>query len=246
MGKLDGKVAIITGAARGQGRAEAVLFRAEGAAVVATDVLHEEGALLAKEIDATFLRHDVRSDEEWAEVVGQTLSRHGRVDVLVNNAGIFQLSSLLDTDVEAYRRIIDVNQVGAFLGMRAVAPTMTEQRRGSIINISSVGGLRGAPGAFAYIASKFAVTGMTKAAALELARYDVRVNSIHPGMIETDMMGEVTGGSAERHDRIVRSVPLRRPGDPSEVATLALFLASDDSAYCTGSEFVVDGGLTAG
>ncbi|HEU4841022.1 MAG TPA: glucose 1-dehydrogenase [Ilumatobacteraceae bacterium] len=245
MGRLDGKVAIVTGGARGQGGAEATLFRSEGAEVVVTDVLRAEGEVLAKEIGATFLPHDVRAEEEWAEVVRQTLDRHGRIDVLVNNAGIFQRAKLLDTDLATYRRIVDVNQVGVFLGMKAVAPTMIDQGAGSIVNISSVAGLRAAGGGFAYGASKFAVTGMTKSAAMELARHGVRVNSIHPGMIETDMMTEVTGGNAERHDRFARSVPLRRPADPSEVARLALFLASDESSYCTGSEFVVDGGLTA-
>ncbi len=245
MGKLDGKVAIVTGGARGQGGAEATLFRAEGAEVVITDVLREEGESLAKEIGATFIGHDVRSEEEWAEVVRQTVERHGRIDVLVNNAGIFQRAKLVDTDLATYRRIIDVNQVGVFLGMRAVAPTMIEQGAGSIVNISSVAGLRGSPGGFAYGASKFAVTGMTKSGAIELIRYGVRVNSIHPGMIETDMITEVTGGSAERHDKFARSLPIRRAAEPIEVANLALFLASDDSSYCTGSEFIVDGGMTA-
>ena len=245
MGKLDGRVAIVTGGARGQGGAEATLFRAEGAEVVITDVLRDEGEALAAEIGATFVAHDVRSEEAWVAVVGETRERHGRIDVLVNNAGIFQLGRLVDTDLETYRRIIDVNQVGVFLGMRAVAPTMIEQQSGSIVNISSVAGLRAAPGGFAYGASKFAVTGMTKSAATELVRHGIRVNSIHPGMIETDMMTEVTGGNAERHDKFARSVPMRRPADPGEVASLALFLASDDSGYSTGSEFVIDGGMTA-
>ena len=245
MGRLDGKVAIVTGGARGQGGAEATLFRAEGADVVVTDVLHDEGEVLAKEIGATFIAHDVRSEEEWAEVARRTLELHGRIDVLVNNAGIFQRARMLDTDLETYRRITDVNQVGVFLGMKTVAPAMIEQGSGSIVNISSVAGLRAAAGGFAYGASKFAVTGMTKSAAMELARHGIRVNSIHPGIIETDMITEVTGGNAERHDRFVNSVPLRRGADPSEVARLALFLASDDASYCTGSEFVVDGGMTA-
>jgi 3alpha(or 20beta)-hydroxysteroid dehydrogenase len=244
MGRLDGKVAIVTGGARGQGGAEAALFRDEGAEVVITDVLRDVGERHAADIGATFLAHDVRSEEEWAEVARQTLERHGRIDVLVNNAGVFQRAKLVDTDLETYRRIIDVNQVGVFLGMKAVAPVMIEQRSGSIVNISSVAGLRGSPGGFAYGASKFAVTGMTKSAAGELARHGVRVNSIHPGMIETDMMTEVTGGSTERHDKFARAVPLKRPAEPEEVARLALFLASDESAYCTGSEFVIDGGMT--
>jgi 3alpha(or 20beta)-hydroxysteroid dehydrogenase len=238
-------VAIVTGGARGQGGAEATLFRAEGAEVIITDVLREEGESLAKEIGATFIGHDVRSEEEWAEVVRQTTERHGRIDVLVNNAGIFQRAKLVDTDLATYRRIIDVNQIGVFLGMRAVAPTMIEQGAGSIVNISSVAGLRGSPGGFAYGASKFAVTGMTKSGAMELARFGIRVNSIHPGMIETDMITEVTGGNAERHDKFARSVPMKRAAEPTEVANLALFLAADDSSYCTGSEFTVDGGMTA-
>jgi 3alpha(or 20beta)-hydroxysteroid dehydrogenase len=245
VGKLDARIAIVTGGARGQGGAEATLFRAEGAEVVITDVLRDDGERLAKEIGATFIAHDVRSEEEWAEVVRQTVERHGRIDVLVNNAGIFHRAKLVDTDPATYRRIIDVNQIGVYLGMRAVAPTMIEQGSGSIVNISSVAGLRGSPGGFAYGASKFAVTGMTKSAAMELARYGVRVNSIHPGMIDTDMMTDVTGGSAERHDRFARSIPMRRAAEPVEVAHLALFLAADDSSYCTGSEFTVDGGMTA-
>jgi 3alpha(or 20beta)-hydroxysteroid dehydrogenase len=245
MGKLEGRVAIVTGGARGQGGAEAALFRREGAEVVITDVLMEEGRAHAAAIGATFLSHDVRSEEEWTEIVRQVVDRHGRVDVLVNNAGIFQRAKLLDTSLELYRRIIDVNQVGVFLGMKAVAPTMIAQQSGSIVNISSIAGLVGSPAAIAYGASKFAVTGMTKSAAIELARANVRVNSIHPGMIETDMMTEVTGGDRGRHDRFAAAVPLRRPADPDEVAALALYLASDDSRYCTGSEFVIDGGLTA-
>jgi 3alpha(or 20beta)-hydroxysteroid dehydrogenase len=245
-GRLAGKVAIVTGGARGQGAAEAALFVAEGAAVVVTDVLVGAGEEHASAIGATFLRHDVRDEEEWGDVVRQTVERHGRVDVLVNNAGIYRRGKLLDTSVDAYREIVDVNQVGVFLGMRSVAPTMIEQQGGSIVNISSIAGLNAAPGAFAYGASKFAVRGMTKSAALELARYGIRVNSIHPGMIDTEMMTEVTGGDDARHDRLARGVPLRRPAEAEEVASLALYLASDESRYCTGAEFVIDGGICAG
>ena len=245
MGRLDGKVAIVTGGARGQGAAEASLFRAEGAEVVITDVLADAGRAHAQSIGATFLPHDVRSEEEWNELVRQVVERHGRIDGLVNNAGIYRRGKLADTSLEDYRHMIDVNQVGVFLGMKAVAPTMIAQRSGSIVNISSVAGLIGSPGAIAYGASKFAVRGMTKSAAMELARSEVRVNSIHPGMIETAMMTEVTGGSAERHDRFAAAVPLRRPAEPDEVAALALYLISDESRYCTGSEFVIDGGMTA-
>ena len=245
MDRLKGKVCIVTGGARGQGGAEAARFRSEGAEVVVTDVLDDVGRAHAAAIGATFVRHDVGSEEEWAEVVRATVERHGRIDVLVNNAGIFERGRLLDTTLAQYQRIITVNQVGVFLGMRAVAPTMIAQGAGSIVNISSIAGLVASAGAVAYGASKFAVTGMTKSVALELARHGVRVNSIHPGMIETDMMTEVTGGNAERHERFAKGVPLKRPAEPEEVAALALYLASDESAYCTGSEFVIDGGLTA-
>ncbi|MDY7103869.1 MAG: glucose 1-dehydrogenase [Actinomycetota bacterium] len=245
MGRLDGKVAIVTGGARGQGAAEAALFRTEGAEVVITDVLTDPGKTHADDIGATFVTHDVRSEEEWAEVARQTVERHGRIDVLVNNAGVFRRAKMLDTTLDEYRRIIDVNQIGVFLGMKAVAPTMIDQQSGSIVNISSIAGINAAPGAIAYGASKFAVRGMTKSAALELARSNVRVNSIHPGIIETDMLDEVTGGDEARHERFVRSAPLKRAAEAEEVAALALFLASDDSSYCTGSEFVVDGGITA-
>jgi 3alpha(or 20beta)-hydroxysteroid dehydrogenase len=244
MGRLDGKVAIVTGGARGQGGAEAALFRAEGAEVVITDVLADAGRAHAEAIGAMFIAHDVRSEEEWAEVVRQTTERHGRIDVLVNNAGIFRRGKLLDTSLDDYRTMIDINQIGVFLGMKAVGPTMVAQQSGSIVNISSIAGLLSAPNAFAYGASKFAVRGMTKTAAVELARANIRVNSIHPGLIDTDMMTEVTSGDATRHDRLTTIVPLRRMAEADEVASLALFLASDESRYCTGSEFVIDGGVT--
>ncbi len=246
MGRLDGKVCIVTGGARGQGGSEAALFRREGAEVVITDVLEDVGKAHAAAIGASFIRHDVRSEEEWTEVVRQAVDRHGQVDVLVNNAGIYERGKLLDTTVEQYRRIIDVNQLGVFLGMKAVAPAMIAQQSGSIVNISSIAGLLGSANAVAYGASKFAVRGMTKAVALELARYTIRVNSIHPGMIDTDMMTVVTGDSAERHDRMARNVPIGRAAEADEVASLALYLASDESRYCTGSEFVIDGGIMAG
>lgn len=244
-GRLDGKVAIVTGGARGQGAAEARLFASEGATVVVTDVLTGEGEAVATEIQGLFLAHDVSSETAWQETVQRTLDAYGRIDVLVNNAGIFRRAGLLATTLADYRRVIDVNQVGVFLGMQAVAPTMIAQRSGAIVNISSIAGFLGAAGAFAYGASKWAVRGMTKAAGIELAKHGVRVNSIHPGMIDTEMMTEVTGGDAERFERIERTVPLRRVAAPEEVAKVALFLASDESAYCTASEFVVDGGVIA-
>ena len=243
--RLEGKVAIVTGGARGQGGAEATLFRAEGAEVVITDVLREEGELLAKEIGATFLAHDVRSEEEWAEVVRQTVERHGRIDVLVNNAGIFQRAKLLDTDLELYRRIIDVNQIGVFLGMKAVAPAMKRADGGSIINISSVEGLRGLPRLTAYSASKFAVRGMSKSAAVELGKHKIRVNSIHPGFIDTPMTRAQGLEGIDVDELFKAGVPMRRAGTPDDIVNMVVFLASDESTYCTGAEFIVDGGATS-
>jgi 3alpha(or 20beta)-hydroxysteroid dehydrogenase len=245
MGRLDGKVAIVTGGARGQGAEEVRLFLAEGATVVATDVLTEPGEALAAETGASFVRHDVTDEAGWDEVVRSTLADHGRIDVLVNNAGIFERRKMLDTTVDDMRRMFDINVLGVFLGMKAVAPTMVEQGTGSIVNISSLAGITAAAGAFSYGMSKFAVRGMTKTAAIELSRHGVRVNSIHPGMIQTDMLDQVGEGDDARLERMLRAVPMRRVAEPVEVARLALFLASDDSSYSTGSEFVVDGGMLA-
>ena len=241
--RLSGKVALITGGARGQGADEARLFRAEGAEVFITDVLDIEGQAVATEIGATFIHHDVRSETRWKEVVDAVLKAHGRIDVLVNNAGIFKSGRLLECTVEDYNRVIDVNQKGVFLGMRAVAPAMCEAKGGSIVNISSLAGLEGTQGAFAYTTSKWAVRGMSKAAAQELGRFGVRVNSVHPGFIDTDMMHQTQAAVAGKMDKALRLVPLGRTAEPMEVARLVLFLASDESSYCTNSEFVIDGGL---
>lgn len=245
MSRLDGKVAIVTGAARGQGEAEARLFAAEGASVVLTDVLSSEGEKVAEACGGTFIHHDVSSEEGWDRVVAETLDAHGRIDVLVNNAGIFHRAKLVDHSLDDFRRLIDINTIGVFLGMKSVAPSMMEQESGSIVNISSIAGLVGAPGSIGYGASKFAVTGMTKTAAAELARYGIRVNSIHPGMIDTEMIHEVVSHDAGRLDRMAASTPFRRAAEPVEIARLALYLASDDSSFSSGSEFVADGGVTA-
>jgi 3alpha(or 20beta)-hydroxysteroid dehydrogenase len=237
VGRLDGKVALITGGARGQGAAEGKLFAEEGAAVVLTDVLDDVGGRTAAELGADFLHHDVSSEGEWEAIVRDVLDHHGRIDVLVNNAGILHGARLTNYQLADWDRVIAVNQTGVFLGMRAVAGPMIEAGSGSIINISSVAGLEGVYGSMAYTASKFAVRGMTKVAAKELGRHGIRVNSIHPGLIATDMTREFD------KERMLRSVPLGREAEPSEVAHVALFLASDESSYCTGQEFVVDGGM---
>jgi 3alpha(or 20beta)-hydroxysteroid dehydrogenase len=250
MGRLQGKVALVSGAARGMGQAEAGLFARAGARVMLADVLDEEGAQVARAIgDAARFQHlDVTSEAGWAAAVAATLAAFGRLDVLVNNAGIVIPSLLRDLSLENYQRVIDVNQTGVFLGMRAVIPAMEAAGGGSIVNVSSIDGLIGMDLVFAYVASKFAVRGMTKTAALELAPLRIRVNSLHPGFVHT-RMGNPTGDPAARGllDRYgARRIPLGRPAEPEEIATLALFLASDESSYCTGSEFVADGGFTAG
>jgi 3alpha(or 20beta)-hydroxysteroid dehydrogenase len=173
------------------------------------------------------------------------VERHGRLDILINNAGIYRNETLLDASLDTYRQVIDVNQVGVFLGMQAAAQPMMEQNAGAIVNISSIAGMRGGAGGFAYTASKWAVRGMTKSAAVQLARYGIRVNSIHPGLIETPMLHSIPGIDAGGLDRFLTRVPMRRVAEASEVAKLALFLASDDSSYSTGAEFIIDGGMTA-
>ena len=245
MARLNGKVAIITGAARGQGEAEARLFSAEGATVVLTDVLSTEGRAVAEDLGATFHHHDVSTEDGWERVVDATLETYGRIDVLINNAGIFHRAKLIDHRLDDLRRLLDINLIGVFLGMRTVAPAMIAQGSGSIVNISSIAGLVAAPGSIGYGASKFAVTGMTKTAAIELARHNIRVNSIHPGMIDTDMINEVVNGDEARLERMAGSTPFRRSADPREIANLALYLASDESSFSTGAEFVADGGVTA-
>ena len=248
MGRLDGKVALITGAARGQGAEEARLFVAEGAQVMLSDVLDDDGEIVAKELgeQAAYRHHDVTSESDWDAVVAETRSQFGRIDVLVNNAGVFRIIGMTATTLDEYMRIVTINQVGTFLGMKAVAATMIDQRSGSIINISSIAGLTGSAGTMAYTASKFAVRGMTKVAAVELAPFGVRVNSVHPGLIDTTMLRDAfVLESQENVDAVQAAVPNGRLATALDVARMVLYLASDDSAYSTGSEFVVDGGMTA-
>jgi 3alpha(or 20beta)-hydroxysteroid dehydrogenase len=247
---LDGKVALISGAARGMGLAEAQLFTAEGAKVVLGDVVDSEGEQAAKEIgDAALYQHlDVTSEEDWAAAVQAGTQAFGRVDVLVNNAGIVIPGRIRDLSLADYRSVIDVNQTGVFLGMRAVIPAMEAAGRGSIINISSIDGFIGMDMVVSYVASKFAVRGMTKVAALELAESNIRVNSVHPGFVHT-RLGNPDGVPEVRSllDRYTKGrVPLGRTGEPEDIAQLVLFLASEESSYCTGSEFVADGGMLAG
>lgn len=241
MNRLDGKVAIITGGAKGQGAAEAALFVEAGAHVVITDVDTKSGIATVQRIgrNCEFVEQDVASEESWSQLVDHVLKRNERIDILVNNAGIFRVLNMQDTSLDVWNQMIAINQTGVFLGMRAVAPHMKDNGSGSIINLSSIAGLGAAGRAHAYSATKWAVRGMSKSAAEELAPFGVRVNSVHPGYIETQMLDEF--GDA-RND-LVKRVPMGKLAEAEDVAKLVLFLASDDSGYCTGHEFVVDGGV---
>ena len=245
MGELDGKVAIITGAARGQGAAAATRFVAEGARVVVADVNDEAGKDLAQDLGPNALyRHlDVSAEDEWAAVVGEAVETLGGLDVLVNNAGVLHFSQLVDTTLADYERVIRTNQIGCFLGMRAAARVMGAG--GSIVNVSSVEGVAGMPLVVAYTASKFAIRGMTKVAALELGPRGIRVNSVHPGMIDTKMVQDAIGGHEVDLTPVTKKLALRRVGRAEEIAELVVFLASDRSSYSTGSEFIADGGSLA-
>ncbi len=239
-GRVAGKVALITGAARGMGAAHARRFIAEGARVVLGDILDAEGAALAAELgsDARYMRLDVTKPDDWAAAVALCVADFGGLHILVNNAGIFGGAAIVDHPLDLWQRMIEINLTGVFLGIRAATSALVASGSGSIINISSVAGLRGAPGGSAYVASKFGVRGLTKAVAAELAPFGVRCNSVHPGIIDTPM---AEGLNTQGYD-----YPLGRMARSEEVTNLVLYLASDEASYSTGSEFIVDGGLTMG
>ena len=242
MDRLKDKIILITGGARGQGAAEARLFVAEGARVVITDVLEDAGRRLAAELgqSAAFVHHDVTVETDW-EAALTAAAALGGLHGLVNNAGIYQPARLMDTDAAMFERHMRINQLGVFLGLKAVVPLMERSGGGSIVNISSTAGLRGSPGALAYSATKWAVRGMTKAAAVDLAEKKIRVNSVHPGPIDTDMLKVRT---PEQNAARLQHVPMKRMGTADEVAKLVLFLLSDESSYMTGAEVAIDGGAT--
>ncbi|MBX7451692.1 3-alpha-(or 20-beta)-hydroxysteroid dehydrogenase [Mycobacterium sp. THAF192] len=242
MGRVDGKVALISGGAQGMGAADAWALVAEGGKVVLGDILDDKGKALADEINAAhpdsarYVHLDVTQADEWEAAVATAVNDFGRLNVLVNNAGTVALGMIGQFDMVKWQKVIDVNLTGTFLGMQASVEAMKTAGGGSIINISSIEGLRGAVMVHPYVASKWAVRGLTKSAALELGQFNIRVNSVHPGFIRTPMTKHFP-------DNMLR-IPLGRPGQPDEVATFVVFLASDESRYSTGAEFVMDGGLT--
>ena len=242
MGRLEGKVAIITGAAGGQGEAEARLFISEGAKVILTDI-NDRGAAIAEELgeNALFALHDVSREAAWERVVAQAIERFAKIDVLVNNAAVYRPRSFMETDRDLMDYHYSTNQLGVFLGMKAVLGPMSDAGGGSIVNISSIAGLRATPESFAYACSKWAVRGMTKCAALDLATRGIRVNSIHPGVIDTPMLDE---HPPEYRKILIDMTPCKRIGAPSEVAQAVLFLASDAASYVSGAELAVSYGIT--
>ena len=249
MDRLKGKVALISGGARGQGAAEARLFVNEGAKVVIGDVLDDQANGTAKEINskagprsAASVHLDVTRAADWRAAVETCAREFGGLDILVNNAGIFNTTGLEDTSEELWDAVVNINQKGVWLGMKFAVPAMRQRGGGSIVNISSVAGLTGSPGSTAYHGTKGAVRLLTKAAAVQYGSEQIRVNSVHPGIIATQMIDIIP---KEQRERFSKFVPLRREGTAEDVARVVLFLASDDAAYVTGAEFVVDGGLTA-
>lgn len=245
-GRLLGKVALVTGAASGIGEAIARTFAEHGAHVFVSDIRQDLGAAVAADIGAQFVPLDVREAADWARAVEMVRDRHGGIDVLVNNAGAGTGGGIERETPEAHRAVLDINVTGVWLGIRAVLPAMDARGGGSIINISSIDGLVGVEGLSTYVGSKFAVTGMTRSLALELGARGVRVNSIHPGIIETPMVTKNSGMSMDRLRKAVARQPIPRMGRPREIANAALFFACDESSYCTGSSLVVDGGHIAG
>jgi 3alpha(or 20beta)-hydroxysteroid dehydrogenase len=250
MGRLDGKVALITGGARGMGKSHVRHFVAEGARVIFGDVLDDRGAALAAGLDeqaCRYVHHDVTSEAGWAAAVAAAVGSFGKLDVLVNNAGVLTFAPIADMPLAEFRRVLEVNAVGCWLGMKAVIEPMKAAGGGSIINISSIEGLTGAAGLSAYTASKFAIRGMTKSAAQELGRFGIRVNSVHPGGVLTSMtLGQAAAADAAAADAFLKAMPLARFARPAEISCLVAYLASDESSYSTGSEFVADGGVLSG
>ncbi len=246
-GKLEGRVAVITGAARGQGEATARIFAEAGARVVAADLLQEEGAALTRDLGAAAIFHklDTADEDGWAALVVAVLARWGRIDILINNAGIVHPAAIGDLTKADFQRVLNINLIGAWLGMKAVTPAMTAAGKGAIVNICSTSGLWGMNGLAAYSASKWALRGLNKTAAMELGHKGIRVNAVFPGGINTKM-GNITGEPVAELNKYYQGQAIRRIGEPEEVARTSLFLVSDDASYITGAEIAVDGGMTLG
>ena len=244
--RLSGRIAIVTGGASGIGEATARTFAAHGATVIIADVAAERGTALANEIGspATFLALDVANPAAWTAVIDEVVRRFGGIDVLVNNAGIGGMTEITDESPEQHHRMLDINLTGVWAGIRAVVRAMKAAGGGSIVNISSIDGLVGVAHNATYVASKFAVTGLTRSLALELGEHAIRVNSVHPGITRTPIMP--AGPLHPRLQNAIDRQPLKRIGQPQDIANAVLFFASDESAYCTGSSLVVDGGHIAG
>lgn len=239
-GRLNGKVALVSGGARGMGAAHAKLMIAEGAKVVIGDLLDKEGEALAHELgpDATYVHLDVTKPKDWDDAVSKAVRTYGKLDVLVNNAGIANFGPIEEYSHADWDKIIAINLTGVFNGIKAAVPELKKTKGGSIINISSTAGIRGYPALSGYTATKFGVRGLTKAVALDVGKYGIRVNSVHPGVIRTPMTSSIPEDT--------RHVAMDRTAAPEEVAQLVLFLASDESSFSTGAEFIADGGETAG
>ncbi|PEJ52339.1 short-chain dehydrogenase [Bacillus sp. AFS002410] len=248
--RLLNKTAIVTGGANGIGKATVQKFLEQGAKVVFTDINEEVGLKTLAEMKAIsdqviFIQHNVQLEEDWIKVVNETKEQFGSIDILFNNAGIFSSKPITEYEVEEWNRLLSINVTGVFLGMKHTVPHMREQNGGSIINASSVAGLKGSPNNTLYGASKGAVRIMTKDLAKEVAADQIRVNSIHPGIIDTAMGAEVGTSVKASNEQLAMSIPLKRLGKPEEIANLVVFLASDESSFITGAEMVADGGMTA-
>ncbi|MFC3418699.1 glucose 1-dehydrogenase [Salinicoccus hispanicus] len=243
MARLEGKVAVITGGAGGMGKVHAKLFVDEGAKVVIADLGASDGKKTADELgdQAVFIELDVTDESNWTKLIEETENKFGPINILVNNAGIVVSKSIEDTSLEDFRKTSMINQDGVFLGMKHVLSSMKKADNGSIVNISSISGMVGSANTSAYIASKFAVRGLTKAAAVEFAPHGIRVNSVHPGTIRTPMTEQED--VREMVKELEQKIPLKRMAEPQEISNLVLYLASDESSYSTGTEFVADGGL---
>jgi 3alpha(or 20beta)-hydroxysteroid dehydrogenase len=239
MGKLDGKVALITGGARGMGAVHARTLQAEGAIVVITDVLDDEGAAVAKELGITYLHHDVTDEKQWNSVITEIEKLHGPIAILINNAGVVGFTPVADTDLDEWNRVLAINLTGPFLGIKTITPSMRKVGGGVIVNISSTAGMIGYSNLSAYVSSKWGLRGLTKAAALDLAADNIRVVSVHPGGVRTPMTAGID--APENYKR----QPIKRIGEPDEIAKLVLYLVAD-ATYSTGTEFIADGGATVG